>query len=280
MFSRLRGLILPRVLFRTSPSAMRPAARPTVWLPALAVLAFASLYLPLASLLVKVSTPSESVAAAANHSTQTAAPANNTNSTALSTLPTCTPAASTEPNPLLLDSRQNGLSVQIDPTATYHIYGTTADDLRNQIQHCAPGARSGSLAEFTAKTSYNLSWQYSEIVRGSSCQLIEPKVGVHIQTTLPGWQASSAATPGLYERWQTFLTGLISHEQGHAALDRLYAAKLTTDLGALGPVDCRLLTSAAKTIVQADVAALNQANTQYDQQTGHGTTQGAVLPAY
>jgi predicted secreted Zn-dependent protease len=184
------------------------------------------------------------------------------------------------PDALLLDSRSPGVSIQVDPTATYHIYGNTADDLRSQIQRCAPGGSSTSSAAYTSETSYNLSWQYSVATSGSSCQLIGAKVGVHIITILPDWQATAAASDGLNGRWQSFLTSLISHEQGHAVLDKAYGAKLVQDLNGLGPLPCSQLATTAKAVVQADVDALNAANNTYDAQTDHGASQGAVLPTY
>jgi len=53
-----------------------------------------------------------------------------------------------------------------------------------------------------------------------------------------------------------------------------------TDLTALPAMACSQLASSANGIIQNDVAALNQANTDYDSQTNHGATQGAVLPTH
>jgi predicted secreted Zn-dependent protease len=254
----------------------QPAVRQSIWLPALAITAFACLYLPLASLLVKASTPPESVAAAP---TQTQSP-HTSGSAAAASIPNCQPAASAQPSALVLDSKPAGLSAQVDPYNLYRVYGNTASDIRNQIEHCGPGTGNGSLADYTGDTSYNLSWQYSTAVIGSSCRIVNAKVGIHIVTTLPDWQAGSGATAGLGDRWQSFMTALETHEQGHTTLDKLYAANLVTSLNNVEPVSCDQLGATAKAVIQAGVNSLNQANDQYDQQTSHGYTQGADLPTY
>lgn len=254
----------------------RPAVRPTIWLPALAVTAFACLYLPIASLLVKVSTPPESVAAAP---TQSQSPQTSGSTPAVS-LPNCQPVTSAQPSALVLDSKPAGLSAQVDPYNLYRVYGKTASDIRDQIEHCGPGAGNGSLAEYTGDTSYNLTWQYNTAVTDGGCHIVGAKVGIHIVTTLPDWQAGSDATAGLGGRWQSFMTALETHEQGHATLDKLYAANLVSSLNNLQPVSCDQLASTAKSVIEASVSSLNQANSQYDQQTSHGYTQGADLPTY
>jgi predicted secreted Zn-dependent protease len=274
------SIAAPRNLFPlTLKHPATPTARATVWLPALAIVAFAGIYLPLASLFVAASSAPEAVAA----SPQTAsspAPHRAPATTPALTTPSCSPSSASQPPALILDSRPTGLSVAVEPLATYQIYGNSAGELRSQIQRCAPGASQSTPAEFTGETSYNLSWQYSTLISGSACQLTDVKVGISIVTSLPNWQATTSAAAGLNDRWQAFMTGLITHEQGHTALDKIYAAKLATDLTGRGQVPCNQLKSTVQAIVQADVDALNQANVQYDDQTDHGAAQGANLPIY
>jgi predicted secreted Zn-dependent protease len=255
-------------------------------MPALAVILFLSIYLPLASMLVHATSPQTTVAAAPAASkpvsstpAAAAGPAPVSTARPAASFPGCTPLPFGMPSQLSLDDAPAGLRVQTDAPTQYQIYGDTASELRTQIQHCAPGASGSSLAEYTGQTSYNLSWQYAVSI-STKCSAQDIKVGVHTATALPYWQPTGNATSGLAERWQAFDASLRTHEQGHAVIDKAYAAKLLDDLNALGPVDCDNLTAAIRTIVDSDVAALNQANDTYDRQTDHGATQGAVLPAY
>jgi predicted secreted Zn-dependent protease len=104
------------------------------------------------------------------------------------------------------------------------------------------------------------------------------KVGAHIVTSLPLWQPSTNANVTLVSKWRTFMTNLTLHEAGHAALDKLYAQQLANQLANLPAMDCALVASTVKSVVSANVAALNQANDRYDTTTNHGATQGAILP--
>ena len=188
------------------------------------------------------------------------------------TIKDCTPSGFTMPAAVNLTTANPGLTTITDQPETYTIYGNTMNDIRSQIMRCAPGANGNVSAEFTAQTAYNLVWNYS-MVTTDSCHLTDVRVGLRIKMSLPNWQAGTSVTPGLTTRWQTFITNLLTHENGHAALDTQYAEKMVNDLNG---ADC----SNAKNITDTDVAALNAANDAYDATTNHGATQGAILPSY
>jgi predicted secreted Zn-dependent protease len=254
------------------PSARFPI-RSTIWIPLLAAVVFTSIYLPLASRLVQANTTASSVAAATpiQHTPQ---------STPVPAVTPCIPSTFSTPSHVNLENADTGLTIERDPVTTYQIYGESAAGLRAQIQHCAPGANSTTAAEFTAQTSYNLDWQYNTVMLGDSCTLAAIKVGVHTATALPAWQPDAAATVGLPTRWQTFIQNLTVHEQGHATLDMAYAARIVSQLRSVGTVPCTNVADTVSSLVHSTIAALNQANDDYDTQTDHGTTQGAVIPNY
>lgn len=264
------------------------APRATVWLPALMVLVFLSLYIPIAGrLLGSTITPQPASAAVASHptpsaGTSVAATASTVTPTVQAPTPVqaCTPLTVSNPNSLDLSATAPGLHVQYDTPVYYQIYGNTASQLRTQIAHCAPGATSSSEAEYTGDTSYNLSWQYTTLVSGNGCTITNVQVGLHIATTLPLWQPTIQAATGLGSRWQQFMGALATHEHGHAQLDANYAGAILQRLNSLGNMDCSTVTNAVQSAVDSGVRTLNNANDAYDQQTNHGATQGAVLPTY
>ncbi len=197
---------------------------------------------------------------------------------ALGTIARCTPLSFGEPSELLLDDAPTGLTIRIDATTYYRVYGANASQLEQQIKQCAPGGNPDAAAEFTGVTNYSLTWSYAYTsLTNGNCQLSDVKVGLHTATALPEWQPLAASTR-LANEWQAFIKALAMHEQYHVGLDRLYAAQLTADLTNLAPMSCGRLASAAQSLVQADITTLNQANTDYDTQTDHGATQGAILP--
>lgn len=258
-------------------------ARSTVWMPAAAVTLFMAAYLPLAAQSLKLALPVQPASLVATSSTAAPSPVTppTITPTAASTggsAPTCTPIGFPSPAPVALASQPNGLTEQNDNPATYQIYGHTATDLVSQIQHCAPGAAGSTPAEFTAETTYQLNWQYDVAMSASGCSLSNVRVGIHTIITLPYWQPDSRANSELPSKWQSFITALTTHEQGHVGLDHQYATQLVSDLQHVQNVDCSLLNSSVNALIQHDTQALATANNTYDSQTNHGATQGAVLP--
>lgn len=244
--------------------------RRSVWLPAVVATVGMGLYFVLASALVQLSSPPATAAAASAQPSQ---------GQSVAAVPACTPTLSQALAALDLSQDPAGLTVQADPVTQYRIYGNTAGQLRTQIEQCAPNTSGSSSAEYTADTSYAMSWQYT-VVTSDTCRLGSVKVGVHIMTTMPLWQPTASAAAGLGNRWNIFVQNLAAHEAGHAALDKQYAARIADDLNALPAMDCSLVASSVKRVVNNDIVALNQANDTYDATTNHGATQGAVLPTH
>lgn len=239
--------------------------RQSVWLPAVLLLFGMGIYFALVSILVQVSSPQTAAAASA--------PVDATSNT----IPGCVPTPSQAPAFLDLSNAPTGLTTQVDPIASYQIYGNTADQLRTQIQQCAPGASGAGGAEYTGETTYVMNWQYTA-VGSTTCTVTNVKVGLHITTALPLWQPIRSATNGLDSRWQSFMNALTAHETGHATLDKQYAAVILQNLNALPAMECAQVDANVKRVVHNEVVLLNQANDTYDATTNHGATQGAILP--
>jgi len=222
-------------------------------------------YLYFATLLVQTSQPQLAAASTVNHS--------------VAKVQACAPMSDTQPSAVELDGQPSGLSVVNDPAHTYQIYGNTADQIRNQIRECAPGSDGSGGAEFTGETSYTMSWQY-DLEMSDECHVTNVKVGVHIETSLPAWQATGSVDTGLNTRWQNFMGALTTHEAGHAALDKLYAGRILNDLNSLPAMNCDHKDNIVKAVVNSEISELNQANNNYDLSTNHGATQGAILPTH
>ena len=109
------------------------------------------------------------------------------------------------------------------------------------------------------------------------CKLARVSVGIHVAVALPSWAAGPAAAPGLADAWQTYIAALTLHEQGHVDRDVASAQQLVNDLTALGPVDCGSLSLQVTSLATKSGVALAQSNLDYDTETGHGRTQGAIL---
>jgi predicted secreted Zn-dependent protease len=192
----------------------------------------------------------------------------------------CTPDTYTPPSALDLANAQPGLTQTVDAPSQYQIYGYSSSQIESQIRQCAPNVSStAASAEFAAETEYRLNWQYDVVVNGAGqCSLSNVKVGSHISMVVPLWRPSQYAAAGLAQQWQSFATGLLTHEDGHVVIDKQYAATLLADLQAFPATDCSSIGQLVTYLVNADVGVLNQANDNYDAATNHGATQGAILP--
>jgi predicted secreted Zn-dependent protease len=275
-------------------SISRPSVqiRPALWAFIVVTTLSLAVYTPIAvrsaHLSLPTSLPIDTATTASSPSTATATPQPSAAGVAAapqiasvtSPVAACTPIGFPAPSEVDLSNQANGLTAIQEQPTTYQIYGQNAGQLRSQIQACAPGAHGSTSAEFTAETSYRLTWQYSITNLSTSCNVTSVKVGLRTATTLPYWQPTSAATQGLGGRWNSFITALATHEQGHANLDRQYAASLVNDLAAIQNTDCSTINTLINAVISQDVNALNTANDAYDNSTNHGATQGAVLPTY
>lgn len=192
----------------------------------------------------------------------------------------CTPYAGPSlPTALSLSANPDGLTTQVDSPSTYQIYGNTPATLRSQIRQCASKSDGSDGAVFTAQTTYKLTWQYNYVIVGEgTCKITHAKVGIHVMQIMPLWQPSTAAQAGLSSQWQSFMSSLTTHENGHTALDVQYAQTLLDDLNSFPATSCGQLAQSVKHLTDSDVATLNQANDNYDSSTNHGATQGAILP--
>jgi predicted secreted Zn-dependent protease len=195
------------------------------------------------------------------------------------TVPVCVPTSLSSPGLIDLQNSPAGLSYIVDPIVRYRVYGNTASEIRHQIQQCAPrDSQSSIAAEYTGQTSYQASWQvdYSNDGTGN-CKVVNAKIGMHVMVTEPIWQATSIPSD-INTQWQTFITDLNIHEQGHVQLAHEYASQMLNDLQNFPGSSCNGIHTSVNAVMQNDISSLNIANDQYDSSTNHGASQGAILP--
>ncbi len=173
-----------------------------------------------------------------------------------------------------LTTQAPGLYATTDTPTYYTIAGSTVSELRDAISNCALRKEAG---QYHAVTTYQLNWQYSTKVSGTSCSLGNVKVGLHINQLMPRLSPDVTLSSGAQATWDTYRAGLVAHEQGHINLDNQYARELMNALQSTKSSNCDTLASQVQLTINTYVSRLNTANQQYDARTGHGATQGAVL---
>lgn len=164
--------------------------------------------------------------------------------------------------------------------ATYPVTGKTKEELSRSLEasaqsdpHEAGGGR------YYARTDWVLYWQPYVKESLSSCQVDGGYVGVSITMTLPILSTTTGVPTDVINRWNTFIQNTQTHETGHVKLAQQGARDMQRDLGNLAPAaNCDLLQTRLRDLFDKSFAAVDKANVNYDAQTQHGFTQGAVFP--
>lgn len=157
------------------------------------------------------------------------------------------------------------------PNATmifYEISGSTEDELREQMSALGPAEDDGT--HFDAYTRWRIGWNwpgYGENV----CTLSEAVVTYEVTVTFPHWVPPADASPELLAKWSDYITALAGHEKGH--VDNV-VDNYTVLEKAVKDATCTSADDAAQAVIEV----IRQNDLDYDAETGHGATQGAVFP--
>lgn len=159
----------------------------------------------------------------------------------------------------------------------YTITGSTAAELRAQMERLGPGGAGAS--HYDATTQWQFNWAYRGVPGPYGCAIEAVGVRATITVTMPKWEPPPDAAPALRERWRVFLAALLVHEEGHRQVAISHGQRMVQELQALPPAPT---CAALKTVVDAtakqilDQAA--RADAEYDRRTRHGLEQGTKFP--
>lgn len=200
-------------------------------------------------------------------------------SAAYTTPLSCSPDKGFQPAGLIANDGQKGLIQQFDQPYTHLMYGDTANQLANLSRQCPLIVPGDNEPYINAYSSYWIGWRYDYLTdQDGKCSLSNPTVLLHIKQALPGWANYDAASNQLKSQWQAYEAAVTSHENGHVKLVQQSAAQLLQAMQNLPSMDCSQVEKAVNQLGQNYLDQLGLANQNYDQQTGHGATQGAIVP--
>ncbi len=160
----------------------------------------------------------------------------------------------------------------------YNVSGRDAASLREALNQSGPIGADGK--HYDGYTKWNLSWSYDYRRNGNgSCTLTTRRIAVDAHMSLPQWQPGPDTPDSLQRRWTQYLQALRTHEEGHVEIGRTVARALDALMQRMPTQpDCptldRELQARGKQILQDH----SRDDTDYDQRTRHGQTQGAVFP--
>ncbi|MBW4487924.1 MAG: DUF922 domain-containing Zn-dependent protease [Trichocoleus desertorum ATA4-8-CV12] len=159
----------------------------------------------------------------------------------------------------------------------YPVTGSTVQHLRSDIAHLSPVTQGGQ--HYDANTDWYVRWSYRYVRTGISCSMSHVSSHVDITFTLPKWQTASKASRSLMNQWSHYSAALQLHEDGHKDHGIAAGQEVLRTLSNLPAYpSCRALEAAANTTARKVIQHYNQRDVEYDRNTGHGFTQGAVFP--
>ncbi|HVR20169.1 MAG TPA: DUF922 domain-containing protein [Polyangiaceae bacterium] len=156
--------------------------------------------------------------------------------------------------------------IATDDLQTYAVMGNTADELRASIN-----ANRGR--DYDALTTADINWTFRD------CTNPTWSVALDIVYDMPEWNPPTNADPALVASFAAYIDALWCHEYGHGEIGIECANDLYDALSSIPATgDCVALQSTAEAETQRIVDVCRVANEQYDAETNHGATMGAVFP--
>ncbi len=159
----------------------------------------------------------------------------------------------------------------------YEVCGCCEADVKHSLKQKCISWNDGK--KYDAVTSWKMKWDYGRNQDGQACTADSFTVTVDITYRLPKWAKSADAPQQLADKWETYEKNLTMHESGHRDRAVDAAAELTKAVAELSPSrTCAELDRYVKALASAEMKKLDYDQKQYDIDTAHGATQGAVFP--
>jgi len=130
---------------------------------------------------------------------------------------------------------------------------------------------------FHGFTTWYLNYEYRTRSGAAGCAVDSVTTRLDLKVKLPRWAPPGNAASGLGERYDRYLTALRIHEDGHLQTGRDFESNFKRSALALSAPDCGALDSALRAQFDQLLKQANARDKNYDTNTGHGATQGAVF---
>ncbi len=182
-----------------------------------------------------------------------------------------TPTASLLKYPVAFDSQLNII--------TYTVSGKTSAELTQSLNSNSLQDPHEVTGRYYARTDWfiNAHWNTKPTLAG--CELDRADIGLVMTMTLPALVSTKNLAVGVFDQWDGFVQHTIQHESGHVTLSLQGAREYQRQVGnVLAARNCDMLDTQLKNLFDTNYKAIDRANTDYDKQTQHGLTQGAVFP--
>lgn len=173
-----------------------------------------------------------------------------------------------------------GVSCELKVRERYQYYdldGATVCDLQKQIEELGTKWHDGKT--YAAVTSWDLHYSYDVVNDKGRSYIKSVTTDVDIVYHLPRMTCTTSGLD-LTQLWDKYLVNLKRHEFGHKDLAVKIAGELNETLVSMPTyASQRELDQEAKRRTDEKLQRLKEVQIEYDHETKHGATQGAVLAA-
>ena len=143
-----------------------------------------------------------------------------------------------------------------------------------QIEYYDVQAPGGHLGHATWYVSYTYR---SRSAPGGGCAVESVATKLDLKVRLPRWSQPAGASSELTARWDRYMDALQVHENGHLQTGRDLESNFKRTASGISASDCSALDGALRASFDSLLRQATQRDKDYDAQTGHGATQGAVF---
>ena len=158
---------------------------------------------------------------------------------------------------------------------TYSVRGRTEQEILTSMR--ARGPKSGG-ADFFGLTETQFAYRYWKNETERGCTLDQIRIDLNVTITLPEWIEPRDAPYELRRDWTRFESALRRHEDGHREIAEWGAREIYHVLANLRTTTCADMDVAARRAAQRLREVSEQRQRRFDDQNGHGRTQGAYWP--
>lgn len=163
-------------------------------------------------------------------------------------------------------------------TVYYEINGSTAKQLRNQMNQLGPLIKNEN-RRYDGMTNWFVRWSYRYSDTNGRCTINSVNVSTEVIFTLPKWNIPRNVSPSLIASWNKYLAALQVHEDGHKNNGIAAGNEILRRLETMpGSASCPLLEKTANSNAQSIIKRYNEEDIRYDRNTKHGLTQGTRFP--
>jgi predicted secreted Zn-dependent protease len=159
----------------------------------------------------------------------------------------------------------------------YEVTGQDEKEIRNQMSRNGSTWSDGN--KYDSVTSWRVTWDYGYERTPHACSADSFRANVEITTRYPKWLRADDVPSLLREKWDTYLTSLVTHETGHRDMAVEAVEDLTRTIADMPAAPtCAELDRKIRCLCHERMQKLNSEAKEYDSVTSHGYAQGAVFP--